>query len=418
MLAFGLGIAGVIGGIVRFGPVVAEWVGGLFDARTEVEKLTESLQGLTDAQLAVIKTTQAANAFLFPEEARFARRAAQQEAIEAERRAVVGAAVRARAQAGAAVRLRTRSGSTIREVDAAASAEFHRVLQEANETRNRQNAALAETVKLEEAQLFLREQALEKARDAAAAAALRGPQGKGSRGGGFISAGTAPGQLGGDFSIGAGGQFAGGLGGLAGGTGLGTFGQFGDAGGLGLQVPGVVIPPPSELELLVKGMTEFGTATEQVAEHAFAMRDGFLEAFEAIGSGQKSVTDALIDFARQGVAGALRAEAEKQFALGVADAILLNPQAVLHFAAAASLATAAGAIGGGGSAGSGSRGGGSLPGAAAGALGGGGNDQTREVVYIGLDSFDDDVRGKRRRLRGMQDRAEAELGPGSQIRRE
>jgi hypothetical protein len=408
ILAFGLAITGVIGAAVKFGPAVADWASNLLKVDDAIGKIIEGFDTVIKKQEDIVAQAARRTAGILPGTGI---RRTQEQDIEAER---VARAKEAELRFSARILNIAKVATTTEQ----AQLELRRARRDLDLEKEKIDERAAQQIKFVQdalvEQIALEAELAEQAeKDAAARNAAKteeirlqkelndlaaqfpfGP-------GGGVGLAAGPGPVGGVTFLAPGGS---------------TGGRRTSRGGA--SGPGNLDPAAADdflrtekLKELTQGMTDVGSATEQVAEHAFSMRDGFLEAFEAIGAGQKSVTEALVDFARQGVAGALRAEAEKQFALGVADAITLNPQAALHFAAAASLSAAAGAIGGDGGGSGGGRGGGSLPGAAAGAFAGtAGGGQTREIVYIGLDEFDDDVRGKRRRGASFIDRVDRDFG--------
>jgi hypothetical protein len=191
---------------------------------------------------------------------------------------------------------------------------------------------------------------------------------------------------------------------------------------------------PALEQILTGDVSNISAQTEAI--NALAGSFGGLQqagstAFEALITGSEGMGAAF----RRAFAESLLGIASDMFgrsiwhaALAVGDLALGNlPGAAANAKAAAGFAAGAGVIGAlakglhpdgfsqpaapaGGS-------GGGIPGAAGRPLGGG-EGGTREVIVIGMDSLDDDVRGKRRKMADLLSRANRELGKGEgQVRR-
>ena len=242
-------------------------------------------------------------------------------------------------------------------------------------------------------------------------AASGGGRGGGGGGRAFVSGQTAQEQ--GLFGVSGGSQFSGNLGGTpgAGLGGVGTEGQFGLAGALGVGIP-------EAAEAGAIAVVDMRTEVEKLGEAMMVVGSAVTDSFEQWGSGAIGLGDALKGALGNSLGDILMGEAKAHLVRAAAEAAALNGvKAAGHLAAAALLAAGSGKVrsflGGSGSSAGAGGGGGRLPGAAAGGFGGG-RGVNSEVIFIS-DSDNDDPRETRRRQTRKLEKAEAQRGRGTAI---
>lgn len=164
-----------------------------------------------------------------------------------------------------------------------------------------------------------------------------------------------------------------------------------------------------KIDPTIKGLLEANNAATTLENTFMRMADLIGGAFEEWASGAIGLKEALEKSARQAIAGELDLWAQKHFLMAAAALSSFNfPLAAGHTAAGILLKTGAGAIRGGGNASSS----GALPGSARGpALAASQQASNREVIIVGgLNPYEDDPRGARRRMGELIGRVQRETG--------
>ena len=196
--------------------------------------------------------------------------------------------------------------------------------------------------------------------------------------------------------------------------GVGTEGQFGLAGALGVGIPDAA-------DKSVDALDDVRGSVDMLADSMMIAGIAITNSFEQWGAGAISLGDALKQALGNALGDILLGEAKKHLALAAADFITGNPLGGGgHLAAAAGLSAASGALrtflGGSGGGSSAGGGGGRLPGAAAGGFGGGGG-VTREQIFVVEIPFSDSPRKRRKGISDAISRTRNEQGGGTTVTR-